>query len=153
VIYSGGLRPYLFSISLMLGSGFPPALPWPTGHRVWVGPLRNCLEPAPQTHSPSLFRSLLLSLCFSPFLLLRPCFMYTISQSLSQHPSEILRHSCLFTLSGSPPLSHSGFLASHAQHLTPASSTLTCKHPRMHTQALEHGLHRLQPPSILFVHC
>lgn len=51
VIYSGGLWPYLFSISLMLGSGFPPALPWPTGRRVWVGPLQNCLESAPQTHT------------------------------------------------------------------------------------------------------
>lgn len=33
VIYGGGLRLYLFSISLMLGSGFTPALPWPTGRQ------------------------------------------------------------------------------------------------------------------------
>lgn len=48
VIYRGGL--YLFSISLLLGSGSPPALPWPTGQSVG-GTLRQ--NPAPQTRSPS----------------------------------------------------------------------------------------------------
>lgn len=51
VIYSDGLWPYLFSISLMLSSGFPPALPYPTGRGVWVGPLQICLESAPHAHA------------------------------------------------------------------------------------------------------
>lgn len=64
VIYSGGLWPYLFSISLMLGSGFPPALPWPTGRRVWVDPSKTAWNQHHRhTHAlPSTFVAPLLSL-------------------------------------------------------------------------------------------
>ena len=103
VIYSGGLQPYLFSISLMLDSGFPPALPWPTGRRAWVGPLQNCLEPAPQTHSPLTSPPTALSLLLSPYLLPTSCTQFH-NRCPTSSRTNTLRHSYLFTLTSSPPL-------------------------------------------------
>lgn len=59
------LRLYLFSISLMLGSGFTPALPWPTGRRGLGGEPGGgtAVESAPQTRTCTHIHSL-------PFLLL-----------------------------------------------------------------------------------
>ena len=124
----------------MLGSGFLPVLPWPTGHRVWVGPLRSRLEPAPQTHSPLLFHSPLLSLIMllshSLLSLTRSHFMYTVSQLLSQHCAEM--HSV--TLTYSPWLSFFVSLmlsCSHAHHLTPASSAQS--HANMQASSHAHS--------------
>lgn len=118
VIYSGGLWPYLFSISLMLGSGFPPALPWPTGRRAWVGPLRNCLELAPQTHSPSLFHSLLLS-----FALLLSRSAHT---SCEHFPSPFVTYSLVSDCIG---------VSRSRLRLTPALSTLEQTSLLSHTLA------------------
>lgn len=149
----------------MLGSGFPPALPWPTGRRVWVGPLQNCLEPAPQTHSPSLFHSPLLSLT-----LLLPCSLLSLTRSpLHVHTfhnlyptssrTNPLCHSYIFTLKLSLllclTLARSCCHALACHQLTPASSTQshanmqTCSQARPHTlrQTRSHGLHSLPLPS------
>lgn len=137
VIYSGGLWPYLFSISLMLDSGFPPALPWPTGRLVWVGPLQNCLESAPQTHTlPYSFTAPLLS-----FTLLLPCsilFNFTIC---TKHPHPQMR-SDTYIYSLLPSLLLCSALAvclaltillAISGHQLPAFSHMqTCKQPHRH---------------------
>lgn len=146
VIYSSGLRPYLFLISLMLGSGFPPVLPWPTGHRAWVGPLRNCLEPTPQTHSFIPHFSASFPLLF-PFSNLLPLHVHNFTIAV-QHP-HAQAHSVTLTYSLSRSLLLCLTLAlscSHALacHLTPASSTqshaniLACTHT--HLGRLSHTL-------------
>ena len=145
VIYSGGLRPYLFSISLMLGSGFPPALPWPTGRRVWVGPLQK-LPGTSTTNTRSPFRSFnphssaLTLLLFSPLQL--HVHSFTIPNPTSSR-TNTLRHSYLFTLSLSISLSlsplHSLFsvtvtlsLAISWHRLEALNHMQTCKHPHRH---------------------
>lgn len=140
VIYSGGLWPYLFSISLMLGSGFPPVLPWPTGHRVWVGPLRNCLELTPQTYTHTLsFPTSHASFCFSSS---SPLALTLCTQFHNRYPTSrtnTLRHSYLFTLTVSLPLSHScSFLLSRSclPSDTSFKCSITCKHPHMQSHKL-----------------
>lgn len=136
VIYSGGLRPYLFSISLMLGSGFPPALPWPTGRRVWVGPLQKL----PRTSTTNTL-SLTLSFPTSPPLL--PCsllsltcfhFMYTVSQSLPNILTH--KHSLSLQLIHTHCLSPFVSLLLSRSCLPSADSSfkrsITCKHPHRH---------------------
>ena len=135
VIYSGGLRPYLFSISLMLGSGFPPALPWPTGRRVWVGPLQKLPGTSTtNTHSP--FRSFdPHSSALTPLL-----FMYTVSQSLTRHPhaqTYSVTHTYSLSLSLSPVRSLSSvavtlLLAISWHRLEALNHMQTCKHPHRH---------------------
>lgn len=135
VIYSSGLWPYLFLISLMLGSGFPPVLPWPTGRRAWVGPLRNCLEPTPQTHWFPHFSASLP--CSPPFFLTCSHFMYTVSQSLSNsrtHKRHLFIHShCLC------PFVSLLLSRSRLPSVTSFEHSVACKRPRTLREMIAHA--------------
>lgn len=149
VIYSGGLWPYLFSISLMLGSGLLPAFPWPTGRRVWVGPPPKLPGiSTTNTHTLSLTLSFpqLLSLA-SP--LLSPLFKLT----------NTLRHTYSLSLSLllCPALTDCSYLSwsclpsadTNSKHLVTCIhvNSLTHTHPLADNHTHSHGLHSLPLPS------